>query len=217
MAKARRRTNSERRVESEEKILDASEDLFARHGFNGVSLKDIAKAAEVDTGLVHYYFSTKAGLFSGVLARRAGLVNEARMASMQAYEAAAGDALTVEGVLRAYLVPAFEFALEGGDNQRAYMTLVAQLNSSPAGSIPGADVTPFDPVVQVFIGLLRKASPACSEADVYWFYHMLSGAITLTWARTGRIDKLSGGVCRSDDFAVIVEQMIRIFARGLER
>lgn len=43
---------------------------------------------------------------------------------------------------------------------------------------------------------------------------MLSGAIGLTWARTGRIDQLSDGACRSDDFHTIAEQMIAIFAAG---
>jgi AcrR family transcriptional regulator len=215
MSTMARRTNHERRGESQEKILDAAEALFAERGFNGVSLKDISQAAEVDTGLLHYYFQTKAGLFQAVIARRADLVNDLRRASMRAYEESAGEALTVEGAVRAYLDPTFEFARHGGRSHRNYLLIVSQLNSAPAGSIPGAEVTPFDPVVQIFIDLLRKASPGSSEADLYWFYHMLSGAITLTWAQTGRIDKLSGGACRSADFPTIAEEMIKIFAHGL--
>src|SRR5215216_108013 len=103
MARTARRTNPERRGESQEKILDAAEALFAERGFNGVSLKDISQAADVDTGLLHYYFATKAGLFQAVIARRADLVNDLRRASMRAYEDAAGEALTVEGAVRAYL------------------------------------------------------------------------------------------------------------------
>jgi AcrR family transcriptional regulator len=215
MARAARRTNPERRGESQEKILDAAEALFAERGFNGVSLKDISQAADVDAGLLHYYFSTKAGLFQAVIGRRADMVNEARLSSMRAYEGAAGGTITVEGALRAYLDPTFEFARKGGRSHRNYLLVVSQLNSAPAGSIPGAEVTAFDPVVQIFIDLLRKASPSSTDADIYWFYHMLSGAITLTWAQTGRIDKLSAGACRSEDFPTIAEQMIRIFANGL--
>jgi AcrR family transcriptional regulator len=215
LASTSRRSNPERRGESQEKILGAAEALFAKRGFNGVSLKDIAEAADVDQGLLHYYFATKAGLFQAVIARRADLINDARRASMRAYAEGAGDALTVEGALRAYLEPTFEFVRQGGQSQRDYLTLVAQLNSSPAGSIPGAEITPFDPVVQEFIALLRRASPQSSEAELYWFYHMLSGAITLCWAQTGRIDNLSAGACRSDDYPAMAEQMMRIFAHGL--
>jgi AcrR family transcriptional regulator len=216
-ARAQRRTNQERRGESQEKILDAAEALFAAAGFNGVSMKDIAKGAEVDASLLHYYFATKAGLFGAVIARRADEVNAGRLAAMDRYAEEAKGALTVEGVVRAYIEPTFYFARLGGEKRLNYLTLIAQLNSTPAGVIAGADVTPFDPVVQVFVAMLRRASPNSSDADLYWFYHMLSGAISLTWARTGRIDQLSGGLCRSEDFEAIAAQMVALFAHGLDR
>ena len=80
MAERAKRTNPERRGESQERILDAAEALFAREGFNGVSMKDIAQAADADASLLHYYFASKAGLYSAVIERRAGPVNVARLA-----------------------------------------------------------------------------------------------------------------------------------------
>ena len=216
MAKvATRRTNETRRGESQAKILDAAEALFATRGFNGVSIKDIAGAADVDASLLHYYFANKAGLHAAVMARRADEINSSRLAAMQRYAEAEAGRFTVEGVLRAYLEPAFAFARREG--RVHYLTLIAQLNSTPAGAIPGAEVTPFDPVIQVLIQMLRQASPTSSDADLYWFYHMLSGAITVSWAQTGRIDRLSGGLCRSDDFESIAHQMIALFSEGLTR
>jgi AcrR family transcriptional regulator len=212
---SRKRTNQERRGESEERILDAAERLFARRGYNGVSLKEIASEGEVDASLLHYYFATKDRLFNAVLARRAEGVNRARDAALKGYEQAAGDHLTPEGVVRAYIESTFGVLRSGGDRILDYLTIVAQLNSTPAGAIPGSDITPFDEVVQRFITLLERASPSSSRAELYWFYHMLSGAITLTWSRTGRIDRLSGGMCRSDDFDAIAEQMIAVFGRAL--
>lgn len=216
MAERARRSNRERRGESQERILDAAEALFARSGFNGVSIKDIAQAAEVDSSLLHYYFASKAGLYSAAIARRAGEVNASRLAALQAYAAQAGDNLTVAGVVRTYIEATFEFARTGGEGYLNYLTLIAQMNSTPAGVIPGLENTPFDDVVQVFIDLLRRASPASDDADLYWFYHMLSGAISLSWARTGRIDKLSGGLCRSNDFDAIADHMVAVFTHGLE-
>ena len=37
----------------------------------------------------------------------------------------------------------------------------------------------------------------------------------LTLARTGRIDKLSGGLCKSDDFEAVKERMATFMAAGL--
>ena len=39
-------------------------------------------------------------------------------------------------------------------------------------------------------------------------------ALTLSLARTGRIDYLSGGLCRSDDFEAIKERMAAFMAHG---
>ncbi len=50
----------------------------------------------------------------------------------------------------------------------------------------------FDPVVLRLIGLLKKALPDCAEQDIFWGYHFVTGALMLTLAQTGRIDKLSG-------------------------
>ena len=39
--------------------------------------------------------------------------------------------------------------------------------------------------------------------------------LLLTLARTGRIDKLSGGLCRSDDYAAVKERMAGFMAAGI--
>src|SRR5918992_4739813 len=81
-----------------ERILDAAEDHFSRHGFWGVTIREVAQEAKVDTALLHYYFDTKRGLFDAVFARRAEIVNRERIDSIDAYVKSAGKAITVEGV-----------------------------------------------------------------------------------------------------------------------
>lgn len=216
MSAARKRTNVERRQESLDRILTAAERLFAAGGFNGVSMKQIAEAAEVDTSLMHYYFDTKAGLFAAVTARYADAVNTVRLTSLRRYVERVGDALTVEGLLRAYLEPTFAYVREGGESLRHYLAIIAQLSNAPVNAIAGLNASPFDPAVLEFIALLKRAAPERSAAEVHWFYHMLSGAITLTWAQTGRLAALSDGLCRSDDFDTACQQMIAVFAHGLD-
>ena len=72
----------------------------------------------------------------------------------------------------------------------------------------------FDPVVLRLIELLKKALPGCAEEDIFWGYHFVTGALMLTLARTGRIDKLSGGRCKSEDFAAVKERMASFMAAG---
>ncbi|HPA72785.1 MAG TPA: TetR/AcrR family transcriptional regulator [Spirochaetota bacterium] len=43
-------------------VVDAAGELFSRHGFDGVSLRDIAKKAGVNHGLIHRHFGSKENL-----------------------------------------------------------------------------------------------------------------------------------------------------------
>ena len=48
-------------------ILDASLALFAEHGFNGTSLRDIARAVGVRESAFYNYFPGKDAIFTGIL------------------------------------------------------------------------------------------------------------------------------------------------------
>jgi hypothetical protein len=91
--------------------------------------------------------------------------------------------------------------------------LSAQVANTPQWGAELMDAH-FDPVVLRLIGLLEKALPDCDLEDVFWGYHFVSGALMLTLARTGRIDKLSGGRCKSEDFAAVKERMASFMAAG---
>jgi AcrR family transcriptional regulator len=50
-------------VQPREAILDAAREQFAALGFEGATMRAIARAADVDPALVSYYFGSKSGLF----------------------------------------------------------------------------------------------------------------------------------------------------------
>src|SRR3546814_13625588 len=86
-----------------EQILDTAEHLFSKHGFYGVTLKDVAKRVGVHHTLVNYYFDDKQTLFDAVFARRAVVTIEKRMKALDDYDRAAKGKPTVEGALHAFL------------------------------------------------------------------------------------------------------------------
>ncbi|MFG3101178.1 TetR family transcriptional regulator [Streptomyces sp. NPDC048182] len=53
--------------ESRDTILRAARQRFAEHGYDGVSLRSVAKTAEVDPALVVYFFESKEGLFTAAM------------------------------------------------------------------------------------------------------------------------------------------------------
>lgn len=208
-----RSKKAEQRAEMIEQILDAAESLFSKHGLYGVTLKDVAKRVGVHHTLLNYYFSDKKTLFDAVFARRAVVTSERRMTALDEYDSATRGKPTVEGALRAFLDTDLDLYIEGGEGWRNYAALGAQVANSPEWGAEMMDVH-FDPVVLRLIELLRKALPDCSDEDIFWGYHFVTGALMLTLARTGRIDKLSGGLCRSDDFVAVKDRMASFMAAG---
>lgn len=55
-----------REKDTKEKILEVANDLFAEKGFNGTSIRDIAKNADVNLSAVNYHFSNKENLYAQV-------------------------------------------------------------------------------------------------------------------------------------------------------
>ncbi len=212
--KRRRRTKAEQRAESLEQILDAAEYLFSKNGLHGVTLRDVAQRVGIHTTLLHYYFEDKANLFEAVFARRAGVTSGRRMVALEQYEAEAGDRPTVEGALHAFLDTDLDLYFEGGELWMNYASFCARVSNTPEGA-ELMDIH-FDPVVLKLVSILKRALPDYSDEDIYWGYHFVTGALMNTLARTGRIDRLSGGVCHSDDFPAVKKRIARFMAAGFQ-
>lgn len=57
-------------ISKEENILFAAEELFAEHGFEGTSTREIAKAANVNISMISYYFGSKEKLYEKLVEYR---------------------------------------------------------------------------------------------------------------------------------------------------
>ena len=194
-------------------ILDAAEDLFSKHGFYGVTIREVAREAGVDTALVHYYFGAKRGLFDAVFLRRAEVWNKERGDGINRYASEMGDGMTLEGLFEAFLRPPFQWSMKGGPGWKHYSALVAQTNANP--TFGGETMARYyDPAIRRLIELIKRVLPDAREVDLYWAYHNLSGALTLTLGETGRLDRLSGGLCRSGDLESACDYMVRFAAAG---
>jgi AcrR family transcriptional regulator len=211
------RTKTSRRTPGRpgnERILDAAEQLFARRGFYGVSLRDITQEAGVDVALVSYHFGGKRELFTAVFERRAEVLNRERLELLEEVRRRALPGRpTLEAIVTAFTQPLLDRSERGGPGWKSYFALVAYVNNSPEFG-PVMMTRHFDPLVDKFIAGLRAALPECPPREIYWGYQFLTGALTLTFAETGRIDALSGGLCRASDLDSVHERLSPYVAAG---
>ena len=195
-----------------DRILDVAEELFSRHGYDGVSIRQIARQAEVDVALANYHFGRKIDLFYAVFDRRAYLLSEMRA---EVLKQGAGQELTLDKIIEAFLTP-LKMAQETGDQGwRNYLALVANVMASPIWSKEMLSRV-FDQRVSEFMDALKIVFPSAAEDKLHWCYHYMSGALALTLAQTGRIDRLSDGKCQSTDFDTAYAQMVPFLAAGFK-
>ncbi len=200
-------------VDAADRILDAAEDLFSKHGFDGVTMRAVAELAGLDAALAHYYFATKQGLFDAVLERRAEQVFSERMDAFDRYEITSHNNPTVEGAVATFITPLLERARNGDDGWKNYFRLIALVNND-ASHVALSIMSYFDPLVHRLIADVKRALPEAPEEELFWCFHFLTGSLTLALSRTGRLDRVSGGRCRSDDLASIEPRMVEYCSAG---
>jgi AcrR family transcriptional regulator len=195
-------------------ILDAAERCFADSGFDGVSLRAITERAKVDSALVNYHFGTKENLLHEVIARRARIVHDERVRALELARQQAGTrSPSVEAIVTAFLAPMLRHLAEGDAGWRHYGSLVSHLDVLPKFTALASGV--LDPTALHFINALRLALPNAPEQSIYWGYMFLLGSMVQVMSATGRIERLSRGLCRSDDVEGALRELVPFVSGGL--
>lgn len=192
-------------------VLDAAEGLFAESGYDGVSMRDIALAADTRLGLLTYHFGTKENLFEAVIGRRADLLNDQRRRSLAA-TLATSRRPRIETLVDAFLRPHLQLILEGGAGWRSYARLIAQSGQSARwGELIARH---FGDVAREFIDLIIAADPTLTrELSVRGYVYMVSVMVGV-FASNGILDTLSDGAHASEDLEAAYASMVAFVAGG---
>lgn len=196
-----------------ERILDVAERHFARLGYYGASIRAITTEAGVQLALVHYHFKSKDKLYRAVIARRVQALTTERVAMLEA--GGRRRRPTLEHVVRALVAPTVELcSTEAGG--RHYGQMLGQIINNPEERAQQLLIELFDPVARRFVAAIREAEPRLDSAAAHWGYYFAIGAMVQALAKTGRIERLSGGRCDSRDAETIIDNLVRFITAGLK-
>jgi AcrR family transcriptional regulator len=159
------------------RILDVAEELFAEHGFDRVSIRDITKQAEVNLGAINYHFGSKEDLIAAIFERRVVPVNDARLAALDAVERSAKKKRSVEQILEAFIRPAVECSFGTPQAGRAFSKLFGRCLSEPSPQIEALLQQQFEPLVERLYAALMKALPQVSRWQIFWCLRFTFGAL----------------------------------------
>ena len=101
----RRAVGEDEKAQRRQAILAAAKKVFARHGFHGTTMAEVARAAHLSYGSVYWYFDSKDSLFHALMDEE----GQALRAAILDAVAADGTAADVATLLRLAVRTTFEF------------------------------------------------------------------------------------------------------------
>lgn len=171
-----------------ERVLDAAERLFADHGFDAVSIRQIAQEAGVTLGVVGFHGGAKLDLFKTILARRVETLSAARAEGLAALRRR-DRAPTLHDLVEAYIAPYLDIASGGDPQWRAYARLIARIVSDDRWYPQVRDL--YDPTARAYIDAIARLYPDADRDKLAAVLVMSVACMLSVVASTARIAGLS--------------------------
>jgi AcrR family transcriptional regulator len=196
---------------TKQRILEAAENLFARHGFAGASLRQVTATAQVNLAAVNYHFGSKDRLIEEVFRRRLDELNARRLVALK--RALARSKPTLEDVLAAFIKPALELSLDRSGGQ-AFVRVLARAYAEYNERLRKFLSDNYGHVLKEFAAAFAALLPQLEKEELYWRLDIVAGALTYAMADFGVIKRRTGQSER-DYRERAAQHLIRFAAAGL--
>ena len=101
-------------------ILKAARKVFARHGYEGATMDDVAEACSIAKGTLYLYFKSKRQIYLGVLKQDLQSLSDETGRAIEAAD-------TATGKIRAFITSRFDFCDRHRDFFRIYNSDIAAI------------------------------------------------------------------------------------------
>ncbi|WP_177342913.1 TetR/AcrR family transcriptional regulator [Pseudomonas sp. EGD-AK9] len=209
----RRRFSELGEVENKDLILNEAEKIFAKQGFLGTTLKQIAQSAGVTQALITYYYGTKQNLFIEVYRRGLADVVESRQEYLKDLKEK-GDSHKLSDVVRAYLQPQFKHR-EGGRTWMHFARLQSRLSSEPDEVAVPLRKELYDQELKDFIQKMIVCEGEEHRIAVSWGAVFMVSMILYMLRGVDRIGELTDGDVHAESDDDLVEKMTLFITGGI--
>jgi AcrR family transcriptional regulator len=195
------------------RILDAAEELFMQHGFEGTSMRQLTARAGVNLAAVNYHFGSKHALIEAVFRRRLDPMNAERIAELERLEASTG--LSPESIIRAFVRPGLRM-IEDARGGRNFIRLLGRTYTEPAKTVRALIGQMYAPTMERYKSALERALPQMPRDELVWRMHFMFGTLAYTLAATDTVQLIAG--CKPEDrydARLLEERLTAFLAAGL--
>jgi AcrR family transcriptional regulator len=194
-------------------VFNAAERLFALHGFQNVSVRDITAEAGVNLASVNYHFGSKDALLFEIFRKRTSELNRERARMLHEANARHDGKPPVREILEAYFAPPLRWAAPDNDRRISVQFII---RARSEGTEEMREVLRNDVShLARFADALMAARPDLPKEDVYWRLHFVLGIVhNNRFAEFDRLHVLSGGLTREGDVDALLRRMLDFAEAG---
>jgi AcrR family transcriptional regulator len=203
--------------ETRTRILDAAEEQFMQHGFEGASMRMLTAKAEVNLAAINYHFGSKDALIEAVFRRRLDAMNAERIAELDRLEKdAAGKALTPDAIIRAFIGASLRMIEDARGGGRNFIRLLGRAYTEPAKPIRQLIGQMYAPAMERFKAAFSKALPELPKDELVWRMHFMFGTLAYTLAATDTVQLIAGAKPEDRyDARVLQDRLTAFMSAGL--
>jgi AcrR family transcriptional regulator len=183
--------------ETRTRILDAAEELFMQHGFEGTSMRTLTSKAGVNLAAVNYHFGSKDALIEAVFRRRLDPMNAARIAELDRLESASPSPPDADAIIRAFLRASLAMIEDVKCGGRNFSRLLGRTYTEPSKPIRALIGQLYAPAMSRYKSALVRALPNLPDEELIWRMHFMFGTLAYTLAATDTVQLIAG--CKPED------------------
>ena len=204
-------------TETQTRILEAAEELFMQHGFEGASMRMLTAKAGVNLAAVNYHFGSKDALIEAVFRRRLDAMNTGRIAELDRLEKeAAGKALTPDAIIRAFIGASLRMIEDTRGGGRNFTRLLGRAYTEPAKPIRALSGQMYAPAMERFKAAFSRALPELPRDELVWRMHFMFGTLAYTLAATDTVQLIAGAKPEDRyDSQVLQDRLTAFMSAGL--
>lgn len=194
-------------------VFNAAERLFALHGFQNVSVRDITSEAGVNLASVNYHFGSKDALLFEIFRRRTAELNRERARMLHEASDKHQGKPPVRAILEALFAPPLRWAAPGLD-RRISVQFIIRARSEGTEEMREVLVKDVSHLAR-FADALIIARPDLPRETIYWRLHFCLGMIhNNRFAEFDRLHVLSDGATREGDIEGLLKRMLDFAEAG---
>ncbi len=197
-----------------DRLLDAAEELFCEHGFEGASIRDIAASAECNIASVNYYFGGKEKLYEEVWRRHLIPMRDTRIVSINKVMSQSEGQPRLEELLKAF-ADAFIGPMVDDNKARQFGILMARewIDRRLPANMFLDDV--IKPTMSAMHKALMKTCPGLDESKVPLVVLSIAGQLVEVAHIKAIFEQGDEADLPMFDLTEVIEHIVKFSAAGI--